>query len=161
MRIHVSQTWRPPLLWFHSSSLQTCCHVSWFSDSTDCTACRCFVYVLDFGHVRAVVVVVCKKGAPFIMVRWLSVISDIRSLYSMCRADQRCVCVYLWTRYLSEFFDTHCNNWRGHPSKIHSGTIDLSYLNLWEPVMEYSISSGWKLIGIACLIMPHNHWLSH
>lgn len=50
------------------SALQACCPVSWFNDSTDCTACSCFVCVLDFRRVRAVVVVVCCKGAPFIIV---------------------------------------------------------------------------------------------
>lgn len=37
-----------PLLWYHSSVLQTCCHVGWFNDSTVCTACSCYDYILDF-----------------------------------------------------------------------------------------------------------------
>lgn len=49
------------------SGLQTCCCVSWYNDSIDCTGCSCFVYILDFRLVRAVVVVF-NTEAPFIMV---------------------------------------------------------------------------------------------
>lgn len=90
MRIHGSQTASPPLVWFHSSALQTCCRVTWFNDSTDCAARGCFV--LDCRPVRAVVIVVCKKGGfPFIKEKWLSVISDIFSLNSFAK---RCVSMY-------------------------------------------------------------------
>lgn len=55
-----------------ASALQAYCRASWFNDSTDCSARSCFVCVLDFRRVRAVVVVICCEGPPFIKVKWPS-----------------------------------------------------------------------------------------
>lgn len=55
-----------------ASALQAYCRVAWFNDSADCAARSCFVCVLDFRRVRAVVVVICCEGPPFIKVKWPS-----------------------------------------------------------------------------------------